>query len=247
MANLSVCIWRPQGRCMDAPTWTLGEQLCVKWKLHGLHIHASQMGHNTCFKSPSQSVNSGLSTQSFLDWLGEMIPIAMDHRMMLTAIAVAQKIPASSYACLIVQAWTAGCNLRLVKALAQGLPILYNHVVKEVKYEQAGVSITAGDAVIRGNPSGLSLCKAGCTAFYCSTRKPEQSLASLHWEGLNGSPFLFAFPLSRPTRHSAHDCCSRFATCVKASVTHAAVLLAAVIPVDTAPLYEHSLECCVQW
>ncbi len=44
----------------------------------------------------------------------------------------------------------AGCNLRLVKALAQGLPILYNHVVKEVKYDQAGVQVTAGNTVIAG-------------------------------------------------------------------------------------------------
>jgi len=44
----------------------------------------------------------------------------------------------------------AGCNLRLVKALAKGLPILYNHVVKEVKYDQAGVRVTAGNTVIAG-------------------------------------------------------------------------------------------------
>ena len=44
----------------------------------------------------------------------------------------------------------AGCNLRLVKALAQGLPILYNHVVKEVKYDQAGVQVAAGNTVIAG-------------------------------------------------------------------------------------------------
>ena len=79
---------------------------------------------------------------------------------MLSAIAVAQQIPSSLHACLTVQAWTAGCNLRLVKALAQGLPILYNHVVKEVKYEQAGVSVTAGNTVIKGNISGPSLCKS---------------------------------------------------------------------------------------
>ena len=70
-----------------------------------------------------------------------------------------------------MQAWTAGCNLRLVKALAQGLPILYNKVVKEVKYDQAGVSVTAGNTVIKGTPSGLSLCKIRCTASDCCTRK----------------------------------------------------------------------------
>lgn len=58
------------------------------------------------------------------------------------------------HVCLIVQPNTAGCNLRLVKALAQGLPILYNHVVKEVKYEQTGVSVTAGNTVIKGDTSG---------------------------------------------------------------------------------------------
>lgn len=57
------------------------------------------------------------------------------------------------HACLSVKLWSAGCNLRLVKALAQGLPILYNHVVKEVKYEQAGVSVTAGNTVIKGDVS----------------------------------------------------------------------------------------------
>ena len=44
----------------------------------------------------------------------------------------------------------AGCNLRLVKALAAGLPILYNHVVKEVKYDQGGVKVSAGNSVIAG-------------------------------------------------------------------------------------------------
>jgi len=51
---------------------------------------------------------------------------------------------------LILRLAHAGCNLRLVKALAQGLPILYNHVVKEVKYDQAGVQVTAGNTVIAG-------------------------------------------------------------------------------------------------
>ena len=51
---------------------------------------------------------------------------------------------------LILRLAHAGCNLRLVKALAQGLPILYNHVIKEVKYDQAGVRVTAGNTVIAG-------------------------------------------------------------------------------------------------
>lgn len=51
---------------------------------------------------------------------------------------------------LILRLTHAGCNLRLVKALAEGLPILYNHVVQEVKYDQAGVRVTAGNTVIAG-------------------------------------------------------------------------------------------------
>ena len=68
-----------------------------------------------------------------------------------------------------VQSITAGCNLRLVKALAEGLPILYKHVVKQVKYEQAGVSVTAGNTVIKGDTSGPSLCKSLSTTHsaYC--------------------------------------------------------------------------------
>lgn len=37
-----------------------------------------------------------------------------------------------------------------MKALAEGLPVLYNHVVKEVKYDQQGVTVTAGNTVISG-------------------------------------------------------------------------------------------------
>lgn len=59
----------------------------------------------------------------------------------------------------------AGCNLRLVKALALGLPILYNHIVKQVKYEQAGVSVIAGNTVIQGNIFWPFLCQSliSCT------------------------------------------------------------------------------------
>ena len=53
----------------------------------------------------------------------------------------------------------AGCNLRLVKALANGLPILYNHVVKEVKYDQAGVQVTAGKTVIAGAIPAASIAE----------------------------------------------------------------------------------------
>lgn len=42
----------------------------------------------------------------------------------------------------------AGCNIRLVQALAKGLPIMYNNVVKRISYDQSGVQVTAGNTVI---------------------------------------------------------------------------------------------------
>ena len=45
-----------------------------------------------------------------------------------------------------------------MKALAEGLPILYNHVVKEVKYDQQGVTVTAGNTVIAGAHILLGPC-----------------------------------------------------------------------------------------
>ncbi|KAL0034074.1 hypothetical protein WJX79_007286 [Trebouxia sp. C0005] len=74
-----------------------------------------------------------------------------------------------------------GCNLRLVKALAEGLPILYNHVVQEVKYDQAGVRVTAGNTVIAGDAvivtSSLGVLKRGGIQF--SPALPERKLGAI--------------------------------------------------------------------
>ena len=96
------------------------------------------------------------------------------------------------HACLSVQLWSAGCNLRLVKALAQGLPILYNHVVKEVKYEQAGVSVTAGNTVIKGDASMQAVFHP-VTACCCSTRRPAYAFGFSLQDVKTVAVFLIAF------------------------------------------------------
>lgn len=48
----------------------------------------------------------------------------------------------------------AGGNLRLVEALAEGLPVMYNSVVTDVAYSRAGVRVqTAGGAFTGARPA----------------------------------------------------------------------------------------------
>ena len=44
----------------------------------------------------------------------------------------------------------AGGNVRLVAALADGLPIFYNSVVSRVQYGPGGVHVTAGGRTFKG-------------------------------------------------------------------------------------------------
>ena len=51
-----------------------------------------------------------------------------------------------------------GGNLRLVAALAEGLPIFYNSIVSRIQYAEDGVMVQAGGRSFRGNPPPPPSC-----------------------------------------------------------------------------------------
>lgn len=48
-------------------------------------------------------------------------------------------------------AFDAGGNLRLVAAMAEGLPIFYNSIVSRIQYAEDGVMVQAGGRSFKGN------------------------------------------------------------------------------------------------
>ena len=58
--------------------------------------------------------------------------------------------------------WIPGCNLRIVAALAEGLPIFYNSVVDAISYSSQGVAVYTQDTVFKGIQNATGGTKVLC-------------------------------------------------------------------------------------
>ena len=65
----------------------------------------------------------------------------------------------------------AGGNIRLVAGLAEGLPILYNSVVRDIHYSESRVRVSTasksfeGESLIIPSASVTSTCKSSCATI----------------------------------------------------------------------------------
>ncbi len=56
--------------------------------------------------------------------------------------------------------------MRLVEGLLQDVPVMYNAVVREVRYSPTGVAVSTGDATYNGEPAASLFVKTPSAASW---------------------------------------------------------------------------------
>ncbi|KAK9846501.1 hypothetical protein WJX81_005367 [Elliptochloris bilobata] len=129
--------------------------------------------------SASPARGSGAEARLLLDWHCANLEFA--NAATLDALSMRSWDQDDPHEMLGAHVLLPGGNMRLVEALAEGLPVLYNSVVTDVAYSSGGVSVQTathrftGDAVVVTAPLGC--LKAGDICF--QPPLPEAKLAAI--------------------------------------------------------------------